>query len=158
MVNGLYSPWRSVTGGVLQRPILGPVLFSIFISDLEGMTQCTLSKFADDTSLGGPVNMLEGRAAFQDRQERDLQEIQQGQKQSPAPGKEDPLTSIQAGERLPGELLCGKGFWDPWGTVSWMLDSSVAWQQRWPVAFRTVLTGAQAADQRRELSPLLSTH
>lgn len=35
----------------------------------------------------------------------DLHEIQQGQKQSPASGKEDPLTSIQAGERPSEELL-----------------------------------------------------
>lgn len=53
----------------MQRPVLGPVLFSMIISDLEGMTQCTPGKFAGDTNLGGPVAMLEGRAAFWDRQE-----------------------------------------------------------------------------------------
>lgn len=52
--------------------ILEPVLFNVSINHLDAGVECALSKFADDTNLGGAVNSLRAREALQ----RDLGRIE----------------------------------------------------------------------------------
>lgn len=51
-LNGLASDLRPINKGVPQGSILGPLLFTIFTSDMQNIiSQCTMHQYADDTQL-----------------------------------------------------------------------------------------------------------
>lgn len=56
---GLYS-----NALCIQQLDLGPMLFSVFVNDLDDGTECVL-RFADDTELGGVGDAPDGCAAIE---------------------------------------------------------------------------------------------
>ena len=56
VLNGFSSDYSSIDAGVPQGPVLGPVLFLIYITDLEKNIKSNVNFFADDTMLFSVVN------------------------------------------------------------------------------------------------------
>lgn len=51
VINGKSSDWTNVSSGVPQGSVLGPILFIIYINDIDENIKCKISKFADDTKI-----------------------------------------------------------------------------------------------------------
>ena len=51
VLNGQCSKWDTISAGVLQGSVIGPLLFLIYINDITDNVKCSIKLFADDTSL-----------------------------------------------------------------------------------------------------------
>jgi len=65
VISSTESGWRPVFCGVPRGLVLGPVLFNIFVNYLDEGTVSTLSKYVNDTKLGGMADTADGSAAIQ---------------------------------------------------------------------------------------------
>ena len=50
-MNGSYSEFANIESGVPQGSVLGPLLFLVYINDLEKDIKSNVKFFADDTML-----------------------------------------------------------------------------------------------------------
>ena len=71
VIDGVASGWELVLSGVPQGSVLGPVLFIVFIDDIDEGIRSTVLKFVDDTKLVARVGSEEDR----ERLRQDLVEL-----------------------------------------------------------------------------------
>ena len=72
VLNGTVSEWRSISAGVPQGSVLGPLLFLVYINDLTDNISCQMRLFADDSSL---FTHVEGRDQTHEKIVKDLQTV-----------------------------------------------------------------------------------
>ena len=71
VLNGHKPNWVVVRSGVPKGSVLGPLLFLIFVNDMENGVGGKLFKFADDTKLVRAIRGLGDNVAMQ----RDLDKL-----------------------------------------------------------------------------------
>ena len=74
VLNGSHSSYSKVESGVPQSSVLGPLLFLIYINDLERNIKSNIKFFADDTML---FSIVKDPAIFANNLNHDLDIIQQ---------------------------------------------------------------------------------
>ena len=69
-LNGYRLGWTKVISNVMEGFALGPLLFSIFIDDIDEEVLCEISKIFDDTKMVNQVNNLNDTQAMQRTQNK----------------------------------------------------------------------------------------
>ena len=65
-MDGVVSSWKSALSGVPQGSVLWPILFFVYINDLEEGVTVKMLKFADDTKLVIKTKEIRDRHTLQD--------------------------------------------------------------------------------------------
>lgn len=95
VINGVESDWVSVTSGVPQGSVLGPILFTIYINDIDVGVNNIISKFADDTKIGNSIISEEDRANLQ----ADINKITEWSEKWQMPFNVDKCQILQCGSK-----------------------------------------------------------
>ena len=66
VVDGEVSNWKAVLSGVPQGSVLGPILFLIYINDLDDDITSKVLKFVDDTKVFRKIKSDADRQHLQD--------------------------------------------------------------------------------------------
>ena len=65
VINGFTSSWLDVKSGVPQGSVLGPILFLLYVNDIDDGLNCKVSKFADDTKIACKVTTTREKETLQ---------------------------------------------------------------------------------------------
>jgi len=66
VISGVFSGWANVTSGVPQGTVLGPLLFLLYVNDLDSIIKnSTIKLFANDVLLYAPANTEQECCALQ---------------------------------------------------------------------------------------------
>lgn len=95
VINGVESEWQQVTSGVPQGSVLGPILFLIYINDIDIGLNNIISKFADDTKIGFCVLNEDDR----NRLQSDLNKIVEWSEKWQMPFNVDKCQVLQVGSK-----------------------------------------------------------
>ncbi len=95
VINGTASDWTPVTSGVSQGFVLEPVLFIIYINDIDVVLNNFIAKFADDTKIGNSIITDHDRMSIQE----DLRKISEWSQRWERPFNVNKCHILQVGIR-----------------------------------------------------------
>ena len=67
---GKYSQWVPVTSGVPQGSVLGPILFLLFVNDINDIISSPIFQFADDHSMVRSIRTYDDQVSLQEDLDR----------------------------------------------------------------------------------------
>lgn len=109
VLGGKYSDWKTISAGVPQGSVLGPLLFLIYIDDLAKLINCFKKLFADDTCIYKILRVRQDfRFVHHDLNRMAGWETDSAQKFNPDK-TESLLVSLKAYEPIADEQLDFKG-------------------------------------------------
>jgi len=68
VLNGVHSTWADVVSSVVQGSVLGPILFTVFINDIDLVitdTSTKIFKYADDSKFGRQIRCFSDAVSLQ---------------------------------------------------------------------------------------------